>query len=143
MCDTNMSTLTSDSFIMLTHHRERVLVFNDFWSFTDLVTIVCHHNFEWLLLVLYTALSELQHNSLSLCAWSSSGINRLPGRVVFNFSRVNKMALSLNTFKQSKLRHLTHFCPMFYVNTPWKHQKTKGFLMFSGVMEMEHWVKTG
>ena len=36
---------------------------------------------------------------------------------------------------------LTHFSPMFHFYTPWIHQKTKGFLTFSGGIEMEHWAK--
>ena len=36
---------------------------------------------------------------------------------------------------------LTYFSPLFYFYTPWKHQKTFGFLTFSGVIEMEHWAK--
>ena len=32
--------------------------------------------------------------------------------------------------------HLTHFTPMFHFYTPWKCQKTRGFLTFSGGMEM-------
>ena len=38
---------------------------------------------------------------------------------------------------------LTHFKSMFYFYTPWKSQKTFGFLVFSGGKEMEHWVKMG
>ena len=38
---------------------------------------------------------------------------------------------------------LTHFQPMLYFNTPWKHQKTGGFLMFSRGIEVEHWLKMG
>ena len=38
---------------------------------------------------------------------------------------------------------LTHFQPLFYFYTPWKHQKTGGFLMFSGGIEVEHWLKIG
>ena len=30
---------------------------------------------------------------------------------------------------------------MFHFYTPWKHQKTFGFLNFLGVIEMEHWAK--
>ena len=30
---------------------------------------------------------------------------------------------------------------MFYFYIPWKRQKTIGFLMFSGGIEMEHWAK--
>ena len=33
---------------------------------------------------------------------------------------------------------LTHFCPVFLFYTPWKSQKTKGFLTFSGGIEMKH-----
>ena len=36
--------------------------------------------------------------------------------------------------------YLTHFKPMFHFYTPWK-QKTGGFLMFSGGIEVEHWLK--
>ena len=32
---------------------------------------------------------------------------------------------------------LTHFMPMIYFYTPWKHQKTIGFLMFSGGIERQ------
>ena len=42
------------------------------------------------------------------------------------------------------LLHLsTNFNPMFHFYTPWIRQKTKGFLTYSGGIEMEHWVKTG
>ena len=30
---------------------------------------------------------------------------------------------------------LTHYSPVLLFYTPWKHQKTLGFLMFSGGME--------
>ena len=36
---------------------------------------------------------------------------------------------------------LTHFSTMFHFYTPWKRQKTFGFLAFSGGIEMEHSVK--
>ena len=38
---------------------------------------------------------------------------------------------------------LIHFQPMFHFYTPWKHQKTGGFLMFSGGIEVQHWLKIG
>ena len=38
---------------------------------------------------------------------------------------------------------LTHFSPVSYFYTPWKRQKTKGFLTFSWGIEMWHWTKTG
>ena len=31
---------------------------------------------------------------------------------------------------------------MFHLYTPWKHQKTFGFLTFSGGVGMEYWAKT-
>ena len=37
---------------------------------------------------------------------------------------------------------LTHFQPLFHFYTPWKHQKTGRFLMFSGGIEVEHCLKT-
>ena len=37
----------------------------------------------------------------------------------------------------------THFWPIFPFYTPWKHQKTKGFLVFSGVLKWEHWPEIG
>ena len=36
---------------------------------------------------------------------------------------------------------LTYFWPMSSFYTPWQHQKTKGFLVFSGGIRMEHWLK--
>ena len=36
---------------------------------------------------------------------------------------------------------LTHFQPMFHFYTPRKHQQIAGFLMFSGDIEVEHWLK--
>ena len=46
-----------------------------------------------------------------------------------------KMKSSTNT--------LTHFRLMLYFYTPWKHPKTGRFLMFSGGVEVEHWLKMG
>ena len=34
---------------------------------------------------------------------------------------------------------LTHFSPVSHFYAPWKRQKTKGFLTFSGGIEMWHW----
>ena len=38
---------------------------------------------------------------------------------------------------------LTYFSPVSHCHTPWKCQKTKGFLTFSGGIEMWHWTKMG
>ena len=37
--------------------------------------------------------------------------------------------------------HLTHFISLFSFYTPWKHQKTRVFLMFSGDIERDQWHK--
>ena len=42
---------------------------------------------------------------------------------------------------QNFTSNLTHFQPVFHFYAPWKHQKTSGFLMFSGGIEIEHWLK--
>ena len=39
--------------------------------------------------------------------------------------------------KFNPMHTLTHFQPKFRFYTPWKHQETSGFLMFSGVTEVE------
>ena len=38
-------------------------------------------------------------------------------------------------------RRLTHFSLVPHFYTPWKRQKTEGFLTFSGSIEMWHWTK--
>ena len=38
---------------------------------------------------------------------------------------------------------LTHFSPVSHFCTPWKRQKTIGFLTLSGGIEMWHWNKMG
>ena len=38
---------------------------------------------------------------------------------------------------------LTHFRQIFPFYTPWKHQKTKGYLMFSGGIKWEVWPEMG
>ena len=41
----------------------------------------------------------------------------------------------------SELLLLTQFSPVSHFYTSWKHQKTKGFLTFSGGVEMDYWAK--
>ena len=38
---------------------------------------------------------------------------------------------------------LTHFMPLISFDTPRKHQKTRGFLLFSGVIERDQWHEMG
>ena len=44
-------------------------------------------------------------------------------------------------FQYGKIVPLTHFSPVSHFYTPWKRQKTKGFLKFSGGIEIWHWTK--
>ena len=50
----------------------------------------------------------------------------------------------LFTFKKYLQEHFqwwTYFSPMSHFYTPWKRQKSYGFLTFSEVIEMWHWTK--
>ena len=38
---------------------------------------------------------------------------------------------------------VTYFKPMYHFYTPWKRQKTRGFMRFSDIIEMKHWFKIG
>ena len=38
---------------------------------------------------------------------------------------------------------LSHFMPLVFFYIPWKNQKTRGFLMFSGDIEKDQWYKMG
>ena len=62
--------------------------------------------------------------------------------VVYCKSQVQK---PLEEYKGHFFKPLTHFPPMFRFYTPWKHQKTRGFLiMFPWGIEVDfHWLKMG
>ena len=61
-----------------------------------------------------------------------------------NFHNWDTRQFILSRWKLFPLLHAsTHFSPIFYIYTPWKRQKTKGFLMFSGGVEMKLWAKMG
>ena len=47
-----------------------------------------------------------------------------------------------NSYAQMKTQ-LTHLIPLVSFYTPWKQQKTFGFLMFSGGIEKVQWYKMG
>ena len=44
-------------------------------------------------------------------------------------------------FCPSEIYSLTHFSPVSHFYTPWKRQRTFGFLTFSGGIEMWRWTK--
>ena len=60
-----------------------------------------------------------------------------------DLSKANKITLRQDTRECFVSQWLTHFGPMFHFYTPWKCQKTKDFLMFSGGVEMERRAKMG
>ena len=62
----------------------------------------------------------------------SSSLNRIKWKAV-HISAIWCYWYYVQEFQiKSKLKiHLTHFQPMFHFCTPWKHQKTSAFLMFS------------
>ena len=62
--------------------------------------------------------------------------------------RHHKSAVVKNNSLESKtpfsvLNALTHFMPLVSFYTAWKHQKTSGFLMFSGGIERDQWHEMG
>ena len=48
---------------------------------------------------------------------------------------------SHNFFPNNQWKSLTHFSPVFHISNPWKYQKTRGFLTFSGCRKIKHWAK--
>ena len=61
----------------------------------------------------------------------------------WNFFVSFKMIFRVPTYCQSKL--LTYFTALAFFYTPWKHSKTKDFLMFPGAIERDSgikWVQT-
>ena len=51
-----------------------------------------------------------------------------------------EQSVKINTMQYLHKRwsKITHYCPVFPFYTPLKHQKTKGFLMFSGGIKRKH-----
>ena len=62
--------------------------------------------------------------------------------LIIDFHIIMKWTLKKMLVKQCPLL-LKHFWPMFPFYTPWKQQKTKDFLVFSGDVKWEHWPEMG
>ena len=60
-----------------------------------------------------------------------------------NFWNTFWKTLSQRTFSGTTSIILSHILPMSHFCTPWKRQKTEGFLTFSGGTEMKHWENMG
>ena len=56
------------------------------------------------------------------------------------FCKNKELRKVADKFAQSSLIVLTDF-QLFRFCTPWKYLKTGGFLIFSGGIEVEHWLK--
>ena len=52
-----------------------------------------------------------------------------------------KFLFLIETYSNNKRGNLTHFNPIFHFHTPSKRQETFDFLIFSGGIEMENWIK--
>ena len=57
---------------------------------------------------------------------------------VFTYPNIKLLIPELSAY-----RKFTHFRTMFHFYTPWKCQKTFGFLTFLGGIEMEYWTRLG
>ena len=63
---------------------------------------------------------------------------------VFPSSSAHRLQNGKNvTISTLNVNSLTYFSPVSHFCTPWKRQKTFGFLTFSGGIEMWHWTKMG
>ena len=65
----------------------------------------------------------------------------------YDLVMISKEKFSLgHLFQQTlfyKRIYLSYLCPMFPFYTPWKHQKTRSFKLFSGGVKWEHWPEMG
>ena len=50
---------------------------------------------------------------------------------------------SFKWFLSNQISVLTHFMPLISFDTPWKHQKTRGFLILSGGIKRDQWHEMG
>ena len=83
-----------------------------------------------------TEISYLTKNSIKLKSAISGHLLQCSCAIHYEF---NVLAVDSNMLKLL----LTHFMPLVSFDTPWKHQRTKGFLMFSGGIEKDQWHEMG
>ena len=87
-----------------------------------------------LYLRLYICLSWCLHFKL-ISLFGDKSV-RVLGLHIWNHLRETLRAKS--SFQAPK-RYLTNFMLLVSFDTPWKHQKTRGFMMFSGGIERDQW----
>ena len=61
----------------------------------------------------------------------------------FSFTNIHTIFHKQRFFSTPPHCCLIHFMPLISFDTPWKHQKTSGFLMFSGGMKRDQWHEMG
>ena len=86
--------------------------------------------------------SVFWHHHPILWCQNKSVMFRYWSKFHFYFTFVSLVRINLickRNWKEPHLRWITHFKPIFHFYTSWKSQKTVGFLIFSGGIEMEDW----
>ena len=63
-------------------------------------------------------------------------------KIFFKYINVVNVSIWKRDFDRSDF-YLTHFKPKSIFYTPRKYQKGRHFLMFSGSIEVKHWLKMG
>ena len=58
---------------------------------------------------------------------------------MFHFYNLGFLTFLVGMRWKIRPKLLIYFWQMFLFYTPWKHQETKGFLVFSGVIKLEYW----
>ena len=101
--------------------------------------------------VINTALENfcfIQHYHIVKNANWDQGLSIMVETLFFSKSHKQSSLTGLENVYRLKqkviiFKALTHSQPIFHFYSPWKQQKTGGFLMFSGGIEVEHWLKMG
>ena len=98
-------------------------------------------------------LSEVSLRSILFCRKVMLHVLDVPVFIFFNrliCYQICDVMKSINTWYRVRFwiyllnyNSLTHFSPVSHFYTPWKRQKTFGFLTFSGAIEMWHCTKMG
>ena len=85
-------------------------------------------------------MSHYLYDALSYLGWVESKVLKYQNKFEIV---LNKELLSYKRKKGILRWFLTHFSPVSHFYTPWKRQKTCGFLTFLGGIETWHWTKMG
>ena len=116
---------------ILTSASSAKLYLNIIWRCLFIQYAICNFTFTFLVFKFYGI-----NFPIDLLLY----LQRLLASISLNFSAFHygQVLDRYNSFVS-----LTHFQPMFHFYTPWEHQKTGVFLMFSRDIEVKHWLKMG